>query len=75
MADFVPYQQSQLSNDEVLERSQQFYELMDRRRTVREFSTDRVPFKLMQNLVTTASSGGVSKAPQFYQTLYKNPKQ
>ena len=65
MADFVPYQQPQFSNDEVLERSQQFYELMDQRRTVREFSTDPVPFEVMQNLIMTASSApsGAHKQP------------
>lgn len=42
--------------DEMLKRSQKFYELMKIRRSVRVFSDKNVPLKLVQNLVKTAGT-------------------
>ncbi len=65
MADFIPYQHHPLSNQEVLIRSRQFYEALDHRRTVREFSDEQVPFEVMKHIIMTASSApsGAHKQP------------
>jgi hypothetical protein len=50
----VPYKGIQLSENEMLMRSQIFYELMKQRRSVRHFSSRPVPHKLIQNLIKVA---------------------
>ena len=62
---FIPYQAVNYSNDEMLERSQAFYEYMDKRRSLRVFSDKPVPKKVIENLILTASSApsGAHKQP------------
>ncbi len=65
MAEFEAYQQLYINSKTMVDYSQKFYELMDQRRTVREFSDEPVPFEVMQNLIMTASSApsGAHKQP------------
>lgn len=62
---FIPYEGITYSEETSLERSQEFYEYMDRRRTVREFSDRPVSKDIIDNLVMTASSApsGAHKQP------------
>lgn len=62
---FVPYAGLRYKPAEMLNRSQDFYRMMDRRRSVRAFSDREVPFELIQNIVMTASSApsGAHKQP------------
>jgi nitroreductase len=53
---FVPLEFERLSEDEQLERSRAFLEEMRRRRTVREFSREPVPFELVENAIATAGT-------------------
>lgn len=62
---FVPYQGTQFEPDEMLKRSETYYQWMDRRRTLREFSDRPVPLAVIENIVMTASTApsGAHKQP------------
>ncbi len=53
---FEPLAFERLPQDEQLERSRQFLARMRQRRTVRDFSTEPVPFELIENAVATAAT-------------------
>lgn len=53
---FVPLAFERLSKDEQLERSRAFLERMQRRRTVRHFSRNPVPYELVENAIATAGT-------------------
>jgi nitroreductase len=53
---FVPLGFERLSEDEQLERSRAFLARMRSRRTVRHFSSDPVPFELVENAIATAGT-------------------
>lgn len=63
--DFIPYQGLQLSPAEGLERARAYFELMDRRRSLRAFSDRPVPEQMIRMLVQTASTApsGAHKQP------------
>jgi nitroreductase len=66
--DFIQLEFERLSQNEQLRRSHEFYELMNRRRTVREFSDEDVPFEIVENAVRaagTAPSGAHMQPWQF----------
>lgn len=56
LGEFVPYKGSNLPEDEMRERASSFYELMDRRRSIRTFSTDAVPRDLIETAIFTAGT-------------------
>ena len=62
---FIPYQQQQFEEDEMIDRSKAFYDFMDKRRSIREFQTKDVPKQVIENIVMTASSApsGAHKQP------------
>lgn len=62
---FVPYHPYQFSAEETLGKAREFYSLMDRRRSVREFSDKPVPREVIENLILTASTApsGAHKQP------------
>jgi nitroreductase len=53
---FVPYRPDRLDPDEVLRRATDFYQLMDRRRSVRMFSPEPVPREAIESAVAAAST-------------------
>jgi nitroreductase len=53
---FVPLVFDRLSEAEQLSRSRAFLESMRRRRTVRHFSSEPVPFELVENAIATAAT-------------------
>lgn len=55
-ASFVPLAFTRLSEDEMLNRATRFFDLMDRRRSVREFAPDPVPQELVEAAIRTAST-------------------
>jgi nitroreductase len=55
-AAFIPYRPGRIPADEVIERAQLFYELMDGRRSVRMFSADPVPREAVEQAIATAST-------------------
>lgn len=52
----IAYKPIRRSNDEVLERSRDFYNLMAQRRTVRMFSSEPVPQEVLDNIIKTAGT-------------------
>ena len=62
---FIPYVAPRYDDEEMIARSQDFYELMDRRRSVRQFSDKTVDRQVLENLIRTASSApsGAHKQP------------
>jgi iodotyrosine deiodinase len=53
---FVPYEFERLPPEEMRERARAFYERMEARRSVRDFSADPVPRELIELAVRTAST-------------------
>lgn len=71
---YISYTKPLLSDAEMLERSTSFYEAMDSRRSVREFSDKPVPRKVIENLIKTASTApsGAHKQPWTF-CVVENP--
>ena len=53
---FIRLEFSELDSEEMSERAEAFYELMDKRRTTRHFSTRDVPRELIELAIKTAST-------------------
>lgn len=72
---FIPYHFPRIPRNEMLEKSQQFYDLMKMRRTVREFSSEPIPDNILQTAILTASTApsGAHKQPWFF-CVVKNPE-
>ncbi len=62
---FIPYQRKTFDAETMAQRSKSFYEFMDKRRTVREFSDRPVPREVIEHLLMTASTApsGAHKQP------------
>lgn len=62
---FIPYQPPKYQPDEMVSRSESFYQLMDKRRSIREFSEKDFPSEILHNIVLTASTApsGAHKQP------------
>lgn len=64
-SDFIPFQAQDFSDAEVLERSQNYFQYMNQRRTLREFSDKPIPKEVIENIIMTASTApsGAHKQP------------
>ena len=62
---FIPFQIIRYPRAEMLQRSRDFYEYMDRRRSLRMFSDKPVPKDIIENIIMTASTApsGAHKQP------------
>ncbi|MFC3416709.1 nitroreductase family protein [Algoriphagus hitonicola] len=62
---YISYSRPQISGDESIEKSNDFYHDLSHRRTVREFSTRPIPEEVITNLIKTAGSApsGANKQP------------
>jgi iodotyrosine deiodinase len=62
---FIPYHRETYDTDTMTQRSKSFYDFMDTRRTVREFSDRPVPRVVIENLLMAASTApsGAHKQP------------
>ena len=72
---FVPYHPIQLSEDESCAKAAAYYEFMDSRRSVREFSDKPVPREVIEKLIMTASTApsGAHKQPWTF-CVVSNPE-
>jgi iodotyrosine deiodinase len=63
--DHTLYNHFQFKEKEMIERSEEFYEWMDQRRTVREFSSQDFDISIIENIIKTASTApsGAHKQP------------
>lgn len=62
---FIDYKGKTFSDDEMIKRSQSFFDWADERRSVREFSAKPIPKEVMENIIATASTApsGAHKQP------------
>lgn len=62
---FVLYSKDVYNRDEMLQRSKNYHDWMDKRRTVRDFSDKPIPKEVIDNILLTASSApsGAHKQP------------
>jgi iodotyrosine deiodinase len=62
---FIRYQPETVSEPESIQRSQAFYQWMDTRRTVRDFSAKPIPKEVIENIIRTAGTApsGAHKQP------------
>ncbi|MEY4930657.1 MAG: hypothetical protein RI909_1381, partial [Bacteroidota bacterium] len=62
---FIKFTQETYSEDEMLFRSKVFYDWMNKRRSVRDFSDKPIPKEVIENIILTASSApsGAHKQP------------
>ena len=62
---FIAYQRLQFSEDEMVGRSQEYYQFLDLRRSIRAFSDKAVPFEIIENIIMAASTApsGAHKQP------------
>ncbi len=65
MSKFEKYEHDSLSPIKMLSNSSEFYVLMDKRRSVRDFSTETFSLEIIENIIMTASSApsGAHKQP------------
>ncbi|MBI1806872.1 MAG: nitroreductase family protein [Ignavibacteria bacterium] len=65
MPNFIPYHPLSFSPEEQLRRAQEFFDLCNRRRTVREYSSKPVARELLETLIRTAGTApsGANKQP------------
>ena len=72
---FIPYVRDTYGEEEMKERSREFYEFMDKRRTVREFSDKPVPREVIDNIIMAASTApsGAHKQPWTF-CVVSNPE-
>ncbi len=63
--DFIEYQRPRVSPDDMIQRSKDLYDQMDQRRTVREFSSEPIPRKVIEQVIMAASTApsGAHKQP------------
>lgn len=61
----IRYERPQFSSEEMVQRSEKFYQELDQRRTVREFDTTPVPAEVLENIILTAGTApsGAHKQP------------
>jgi iodotyrosine deiodinase len=62
---FIRYDFLKFSSDEQLRRAREFFELCNRRRTVRHFSSRAISRELLKNIIRTAGTApsGANKQP------------
>ncbi|MCP4121950.1 MAG: nitroreductase family protein, partial [Bacteroidetes bacterium] len=73
---FIPYKQVTFEPEEMIERSHDYHELMDKRRSLRMFSDRPVSQKVIENIVRTASTApsGAHKQPWTFCVIGNNPE-
>lgn len=52
----IPYEFARVSEKDMLARSETFYQQMNKRRSIRHFSTDPVPLEVIENIIKTAGT-------------------
>lgn len=62
---FIPFKQKELTADEQLKASEAFYQQLDERRSIREYSDKPIDIKVIENIVKAASTApsGAHKQP------------
>jgi len=63
--EFIPYTPTRFNEREMLQRSQEWFEFMDTRRSIREFTSETFPVEILENAIKTGSTApsGAHKQP------------
>lgn len=71
---FIPYVREYPTTEELLKRSDDFYTFMDKRRSVRMFSDQDVPKKVIESIIQTAGTApsGAHKQPWVFCAIRNN---
>ncbi|WP_420386207.1 nitroreductase family protein [Roseivirga sp.] len=71
----IPYSHEHYEPEEMIERSQKFYDWMETRRSVRDFSDQPVPREVIENIIKSASTApsGAHKQPWTF-CVVSNPE-
>lgn len=74
-ANFIPYKGLRYPKAEMLNRSRTYYQYLDKRRSVREFSDKPIPYEVIENIIMAASSApsGAHKQPWTF-CVVSNPE-
>ncbi|MCB0409366.1 MAG: nitroreductase family protein [Flavobacteriales bacterium] len=72
---FIPYIRKEITAEEQLKKSEEFYQWLDQRRTVRDFSDEPVDIKVIENIIKAASTSpsGAHKQPWSF-CVVSNPE-
>lgn len=72
---FIPFARKEITPEEQLKKSEEFYQWMDQRRTIREFSDEPVNIKVIENIIKSASTApsGAHKQPWSF-CVVSNPE-
>ncbi len=72
--EFEAYEREPLPENKVIENSHNYFEFMDQRRSVREFSDHPIPREVIENIIKTASTApsGAHKQPWTF-AIVSNP--
>ena len=72
---FIPYQQKELTKEEQLARSEAYYQLLNKRRSIREYADKPVDITVIENIIKTASTApsGAHKQPWTF-CVISNPE-
>ena len=62
---FIPYKIANFSSEELIEKSKKYFQEINKRRSVRDFSDKDVPKEVIENIIKTAGSApsGAHKQP------------
>jgi len=71
----IRYQQETFDEKEMIDRSKEYFELLDKRRSVRHFSEKPVPIEIIGNIIKSASTApsGANKQPWTF-CVVENPE-
>lgn len=74
-ANFIPYKGIRYPKAEMLNRSREYYQYLDKRRSVREFSDKPIPYEVIENIIMSASTApsGAHKQPWTF-CVVSNPE-
>jgi len=72
---FIFYEPYNISEEQVKDRSAQFYHELNSRRSIREFSAKEIPEGVLSNIIKTASTApsGAHKQPWFFAVVTSAP--
>jgi len=72
---FITYHQKELTTEEQLQKSESFYQLLDKRRSVRDYSDKPIDIKVIENIIKAAGTApsGAHKQPWTF-CVVSNPE-
>lgn len=74
-SNYIPFEYEKIQSNEMLEKSDSFFKMMNKRRSIRHFSDEEIPIEVIENIVKTASTApsGAHKQPWTY-CIVSNPE-